>query len=203
MLLGLLFGLLGLFGSWLLLKGAKQKRYASDALRGLPDALRYGRELLSRGAHREALGVARRVAELAHSAHVQRAAIELVAWCELALNDPGAARDALSWLGSSGELDQYCRAAVEDACGDSLWALHILERAAQRRALPREATLFRIDLYARFRGMEAACRLAMQQAAQLTPKDASRLLDHARRAACSESTLAALTRALGGVSGHA
>jgi len=203
MLLASLFVLLGLCGSWLLLKSAKQKRYAGDALRGLPDALRYARELLSRGAHREALVAARRVAELAQSACIQRAAIELVAWCELALNEPAAARDALSWLGSSGELDQYCRAAVEDACGDSLWALHILERAARRKALPREATLFRIDLYARLRGIEAACRLAMQQAAQLTPKDASRLLHHAREAACPESTLVALTRAFGGASSHA
>jgi len=203
MVLGLVFVLLGLCGPSLLLKSVKQKRYEGDVQRGVPDTLGHARALLSRGAHRQALVVARAAAELARSASFQLDAIELIAWCELASNKPSAARDALSWLGASYELDAYCRAAVEDACGQSLWALHILERAAQRKPLPREATLFRIDLCARIRGIEAACRLAVQQAAQLTQKDAARLLDYARAAACPESTLLIVRRAFGATSRHA
>jgi hypothetical protein len=89
-------------------------------------------------------------------------------------------------------LDPYCCAAVEDACGQSRWALHILERAARRKALSREATLFRIELYARLRGLDAACALAVQKLALLSPADAESLLQFARAAGQPEPALAPL-----------
>lgn len=134
-------------GFALLFARLRQERDAVDARLGLPAELARARELVGRGAHRQALGVAHEVAERAQSAQLQRAALEVVAWCELGLGRPRAARDALSWLSES--ADPYCMAAVEDACGQSLWALHILERAARKKPLAREATLFRIDLSVR------------------------------------------------------
>lgn len=179
-------------GFALVLTRLRQERDAADARLGLLDEAARVRELLGRGAHRHALAVAHRVAELAQSARLQHTAVELVAWCELGLNRPQAARDALSWLSGSSLLDPYCCAAVEDACGQSRWALHILERAARRQALSREATLFRIELYARLRGLEAACALAVQKLAQLSPADAESLVQFARAAGQPEATLAPL-----------
>jgi len=172
----------------------RQERDAVDARLGLSDELARAYALVERGAHRQALGIGHDVAERAQSARLQRAALELVAWCELGLNRPRAARDALSWLSES--ADPYCKAAVEDACGQSLWALHILERAARQRPLVREATLFRIDLYARLRGVEAACLLALQQLARLRRDDAERVLGFARAAQFEGGAALALAVAL-------
>jgi hypothetical protein len=167
-------------GFALLFKRLRQNREALDHELKLPEELRRARELLARGADRHALSLAHTVAEQAHSARIQQAALELVAWCELSRGRPTAARDALSWLAGSATLDPYCKAAVEDACGQSLWALHILERAARRRSLSREATLFRIDLYLRLRGIEAACALTLRESARLSVEDRRRVLEFAR-----------------------
>lgn len=180
-------------GFALVLTRVRQERDEADTRLGLLEEVTRVRELLERGAYRHALAVAHRVAEHAQGARLQHTAVELVAWCELGLGRPQAARDALSWLSGSTELDPYCRAAVEDACGQSRWALHIMERAARRGALPREATLFRIELYARLRGVDAACALAGQKLAQLSAADARALVDFARAAGIGEPALAALT----------
>ncbi len=174
----------------------RQERDAADARLGLADELSRAHQLFERGAHRHALRIGHDVAEQAQSAHVQRAALELVAWCELGMGRPQAARDALSWVSGSGTLDPYCVAAVEDACGESLWALHLVERAARKRQLSREATLFRIDLYARLRGIEPACALAVQQLTRLRPDDVERVLGCARSANVESEAVAALARAL-------
>jgi hypothetical protein len=182
-------------GFSLILARIRQEREAQDGRHGLSEQLQHARELQARGAYREALRVVHGVAELAQSASVQRAALELVAWCELALDRPTAARDALSCLREAGALDPYCQAAVEDACGHSLWALHIVEREARRRELSREATLFRIDLYARLRGIEAACTLTLQQLGRLRLEDVERVLTFADRAGQTSAALA-LARAV-------
>lgn len=182
-------------GFALILARIRQEHEAEDGRLALPEKLQLARELQARGAYREALGVVRGVAELAQSAGLQRAALELVAWCELALDRPEAARDALSCLREAGALDPYCQAAVEDACGHSLWALHIVEREARRRELSREATLFRIDLYARLRGIEAACTLTLQQLGRLRLEDVERVLSFADRAG-QTSAASALARAV-------
>jgi hypothetical protein len=131
---------------------------------------------LQRGAARHALAIGHRVADHARSPDVQRASIELIAWSELGLERPEAARNALSWLNGGAGADPYCRAAVEDACGHSGWALHILERAAERRELPREATLLRIDLHARLRGLEAACAITLRELDRIRLEDAERVV---------------------------
>jgi hypothetical protein len=174
----------------------RQEREFADARLGLDHELTRARELFDRGAYRHALGVAHDVAEQAQSARVQRASIELCAWCELGTGRPQAARDALSWVGGFPELDPYCVAAVEDACGESLWALHILERAARKRTLAREAVLFRIDLYARLRSVEAACALTVQQLHRLRGDDAERVLAFARTARVEHESVQALALAL-------
>lgn len=174
----------------------RQERDHADARQGLDQELARASELYERGAHRHALGIAHDVAEQAQSARVQRAALELVAWCELGMGRPRAARDALSWIGGFGELDPHCAAAVEDACGESLWALHILERASRKRVLAREATLFRIDLCARLRGVEAACALALQQLNRLRLDDAERVLGFARAARVEHESVLALASAV-------
>src|SRR4051812_29242839 len=152
-------------GFSLLFVRLRQERAEADARLGLPSELAHGRQLLERGAHRHALVVAHRIADAAQSAPLQRQALELVAWCQLGLGHAQAARNALSWIGGAGGLDPwldaYVCAAVEDACGASLWALHLLERAARKQRLSREAMLFRIDLYARVRGVEAALALTL------------------------------------------
>lgn len=163
-------------GFALVLARLRQEREAEDRRLGLEEKLLDARQLQARGAFRDALHLVRQVADQARGARLQRAALELVAWCELALDRPEAARDALSWLRESGALDPYCQAAVEDACGHSLWALHIVEREARRRELSREATLFRIDLYARLRGIEAASALTLQQLGRLRFEDVERVL---------------------------
>lgn len=183
-------------GFALVLARLRQEREAGDARLGLADELRRARELLSRSLHRQALGVSRDVAERAQSASLQCAALELVAWCELELGHPEGARNALSWLGGSDALDPYCAAAVEDACGHSLWALHLLDRAARKRPLSREATLFRIDLCARLRGIEAACWLTLQQLTRLRREDAERMLQVARAAQLDSRGTQALDQAL-------
>lgn len=192
-----------LCGFALVLARLRQELDEADARHGLPDEVNRIRELLARGAYRQALTLAHRVADLAQSARLQQVAVELVAWCELGLGRPDAARNALSWLSSSAELDPYCRAAVEDACGQSLYALHILERASRRSALSREATLLRIELYARLRGIEAACALALQKLAQLTRQDLERLLDFARSAGLQTPVLEPLDQRLRELSSHA
>lgn len=174
----------------------RQERDAVDARLGLADELTRARQLLARDAHQQALRVAHEIAERAQSEPVQRAAIELVAWCQLGLGRPGAARNALSWLAGSGAIDPYCLAAVEDGCGQSLWALHIVERAAKKGQLSREATLFRIDLCARLRGMEAACWLTLQQLARLRREDAERVLGVARASHVEGRATLALARAV-------
>lgn len=166
-------------GFSLVLVRLRQEREAEDTRRGLLEQLTHAQALQQRGAHADALRVGRAVAELAQSARLQRSALELVAWCELSIGRPEAARDALSCLNAAGALDPYCQAAVEDACGHSLWALHLLEREARRRELPREATLFRIDLYLRLRGIEAACELTLQQRSRLRAEDVERVLHFA------------------------
>src|SRR5690242_13731005 len=92
-------------GFALILARIRQEHEAEDGRLALPEKLQLARELLGRGAYREALGVVHGVAELAQSAGLQRAALELVAWCELALDRPEAARDALSCLREAGALD--------------------------------------------------------------------------------------------------
>ncbi len=174
----------------------RQERDAADQRLGLADELVRARVLFERAAHRDALRVAHEVAEQAESAPLQRAALELVAWCELGMGRPQAARDALSWVGGSGALDPYCVAAIEDACGESLWALHIVERAAKKRPLSREATLFRIDLYARLRGVEAACELTLQNLGRLRAEDVERVLGFARATNAAGEAAQTLTCAL-------
>jgi len=191
---GLTGGLALACGVCLLFVRLRQERDAVDQRRGLAEELERGRELLGRSAHRQALAVAHDVAERAQSARMQRAALELVAWCELQRGRPRAARDALSWLSES--ADPYCTAAVEDACGQSLWALHILERAARKRPLAREAVLFRIDLCARLRGVEAACALTLQQLARLRRDDAEKVLGFAQAAQVTGGASLALAAAL-------
>jgi hypothetical protein len=170
-------------GFSLLFMRLRQERVEADARLGLPAELAHARELLGRGAHRQALVVAHRAADAAQSALLQRQALELVAWCQLGLGRPQAARDALSWVGGADGLDPwldaYVCAAVEDACGASLWALHMLERAARKQKLSREATLFRIDLYARVRGIEAALTLTLRELGRLTRADAERVVTFA------------------------
>lgn len=185
-----------LCGFALVLTRVSQELDEADRRQGLPEDVQRIRELLGRGAHRQALTLAHRVAELAQSARLQHTGIELVAWCELGLDRPEAARNALSWLAGSSQLDPYCRAAVEDAFGQSRWALHILERAARRKSLSREATLFRIDLYARLRGVEAACALAVQKTALLTQADIASLVAFAQNAGCAEAAFAPLVTRL-------
>jgi hypothetical protein len=186
-----------LCGFALVLKRVRQELDEADERQGLPDDVLRVRELLARGAHRQALTVAHRVAELAQSARLQHIGVELVAWCELGLDRPEAARNALSWLSGSSELDPYCRAVVEDACGQSLWALHLLERAARKKTLSREATLFRIELYARLRGVEAACELALKHLTVLKSEDAAQLVAFARASGAAGSSAAQLERAVG------
>jgi hypothetical protein len=193
---GLIALITSVCGSALVFARLRQEREALDARRGLAGELTQARELMQRGAHRQALSIAQRVAELAQSARVQCGALELIAWCQLALDRPEAARNALSCLNGADAIDPYCYAAVEDACGHSLWALHIVERAARKRQLSREATLFRIDLYARLRGMEAACALTLSQLGRLRLEDAERVLLFAHQAGKSRAALA-LARALG------
>lgn len=183
-------------GFALVLARLRQERDAADSRLGLADELVRAQQLFERGAHRHALRVAHDVAEKAQSARLQRTALELVAWCELGMGRPQAARDALSWVSGSGALDPYCVAAVEDACGESLWALHLVERAARKRPLSREATLFRLDLYARLRGVEAACTLALQQMSRLRVDDAERVLGVAHATNVEGEAVRALERAL-------
>lgn len=166
-------------GFALLFAQLRRARDAMDARLDLAAELDLSRTLLERGAHAHALIAAARVAERAHGARTQRAALELMAWSHLGLGRPMAARDALSWVRPIEALDPLCCAAVEDACGDSLWALHLLDNAARRGQLSREATLFRIDLYARLRGIEAACRLTLRELERLTVEDARRVLEFA------------------------
>jgi hypothetical protein len=64
-----------------------------------------------------------------------------------------------------------------------------MERAARKRQLSREATLFRIDLYARLRGVDAACQLTLEQLNRLLPEDAERMLQFARAAGCETAAL--------------
>jgi len=176
-------------GFALVIARLRQEREEDDKRLGLDEKLRHAQELQERGAFREALGVVHQVADLAQSSKLQRAALESVAWCELALNRPEAARDALSCLREAG-ADPYCQAAVEDACGNSLWALHIVEREARRHELSREATLFRIDLYARLRGIEAACALTLEQLSRLRFEDVERVLRFADGAGQSRAASA-------------
>jgi hypothetical protein len=174
----------------------RQEREQADQRLGLPEDLERARELMDRGAYRQALNLTQRVAELSQSARVQCMALEVIAWCQLALDRPEDARDALSCLNGADAIDPYCYAAVEDACGHSLWALHIVERAARKRQLSREATLFRIDLYARLRGIEAACALTLSQLGKLRLEDAERVLHFAHSSGKSRAAVA-LARALG------
>jgi hypothetical protein len=174
----------------------RQEREELDARLGLGEDLVRARELMERGAYRQALNLSQRIAELSRSARTQCMALEIIAWCQLALDRPEDARDALSCLNGADVIDPYCYAAVEDACGHSLWALHIVERAARKRQLSREATLFRIDLYARLRGIEAACSLTLSQLGKLHLEDAERVLRFAHGAGSSRGALA-LARALG------
>jgi hypothetical protein len=173
-------------GFSLLFVRLRQERSEGDLRLGLPRELTQARQLLEREAYRHALIVAHRVAEKAQSAPLQRQALELVAWCQLGLGRPQAARDALSWIGGAGGLDPwldaYVCAAVEDACGATSWALHMLERAARKQKLSREATLFRIDLYARVRGIEAALGLALRELQLLTADDVERIVAFAHGA---------------------
>jgi hypothetical protein len=186
-------------GFSLLFVRLRQERTEGDLRLGLAVELARARALLERGAHRHALVIAHRVADTAHSAPLQRQALELVAWCQLGLGRPQAARDALSWVGGAGGLDPwldaYVCAAVEDACGASRWALHMLERAARKQKLSREATLFRIDLYARVRGIEAALALTLRELSCLTRADAASVVAFARETGESPAATA-LGRAL-------
>jgi hypothetical protein len=189
-------------GFALTLSRLQQARVDAEARLGLAEELALARTLLARGAHMQALVVARRVAEAACCTSTQRAALETVAWCELGRGRPENARNALSWMRSDDALDVLCCAAVEDACGDSLFALHLLESAARRGPLPREARLFWIDLCARSRGIEAACMLTLQQLKSLRVEDAERVLEFAKQApsAAVHSLAAALHQAKATVS---
>lgn len=169
-------------GFALTLSRIRQSRMDVEARLGLSGQLELAKALLSRGAHVQALVVAHRVAEAARCTSTQRAALETVAWCELGRGRPENARNALSWIRADEATDVLCCAAVEDACGDSLFALHLIESAARRRPLPREARLFWIDLCARSRGIEAACMLTIQQLKSLRLEDAERVLEFARSA---------------------
>jgi hypothetical protein len=177
-------------GFALVIARLRQEREEEDVRLGLDEMLKRAQDLQQRGAFREARSLLHQAADQAQSARLQRASLEQVAWCELALDRPEAARDALSCLREAGSLDPYCLAAVEDACGHSLWALHIVEREARRRELSREATLFRIDLYARLRGIEAACALTLEQLGRLRFEDVERVLrfaDGAGKAAAASA----------------
>jgi hypothetical protein len=160
----------------------RQGRAEAEARLGLAEDLALAQLLLGRGAYGEALPIARRVAQQAQLTRTEQAALETVAWCELGLGRPRQARDALSWVRPPESVDLLCCAVVEDACGDTLWALHLLESAARRGPITREARLFWIDLCARSRGIEAACWLTLQQLKCLKLEDAERVLEFARHA---------------------
>ena len=181
-------------GFALLISGQRRARDAVDRRLGLAEELELAGILLRRGAHGDALAIASRVAEHARSPRMQCRALEVLAWAHLGLGRPQAARDALSWVRPPEALDPLCCAAVEDACGESLWALHLLENAARRRPLSREGTLFLIDLNARLRGIEAACRLTLSELPRLTLDDARRVLAFA--GTLSGGAVTALARAL-------
>lgn len=189
-----LIALAAAFAIWL--ARLRQGRVEAEARLGLSEELELARLLLTRGAYTQARSIARRVAELAQVTRTEQAALETLAWCELGLGRPGPARDALSWVRPRDSLDVLCCAAVEDACGDPLWALHLLESAARRGPLTREARLFWIDLCARCRGIEAACLLTLEQLKGLRLEDAERVLEFARHApsAAARALAAALQR---------
>jgi hypothetical protein len=185
-----LISLVAGFALWL--SRLRQSRADTEARLGLAEELELARLLLGRGAYAQALPIARRVAEQAQLTRTQQSALETVAWCELGLGRPGPARAALSWVRPQEALDVLCCAAVEDACGDTLWALHLLETAARRGPITREARLFWIDLCARSRGIEAACWLTLQQLKCLRPEDAERVLEFARSAPSAAARALAL-----------
>jgi hypothetical protein len=178
-------------GFALLLARIRQARVDLETRLGLAGELELSRLLLERGAYGQALPIARRVAELARLTRTQERALETVAWCELGLGRPGPARDALSWVPAD-SLDVLCRAAVLDACGHSLFALRLLESAAKRGPLSREARLFWIDLCARCRGIEAACLLTVRQLKNLQLEDAERVLEFAGGASSAAARALAL-----------
>jgi hypothetical protein len=163
-------------GFSLLVSRLQRDRAEIEAKLGLHDQLELARALLSRGAHGQARAIAGRVAEEARNPRTQRAAVEALAWAELGLGRPQSARNALSWVPLDA-VDQYCCAVVEDACGNSFWALHIIESAGRKSRLSREAKRFWIDLCARLRGLEAACQLTLRELGGLDPDDARRVLD--------------------------
>jgi hypothetical protein len=179
-------------GFALLLTARQRANAEGDARLRLSEQLELARLLLGRGAHGKACSIAREVAERARSPRTQLAAVETLAWCELGLGRPLSARNALSWIRPLEALDAYCCAAVEDACGNSLWALRILEEAGRRASLSPNAQRFWIDLCARVRGVEAACQLTLRQLAELDRGDALRVLEFARLEPCAAAPSAQL-----------
>ena len=171
-------------GFALLFAQLRRAREAVEERLGLAEELDLAQVLVRRGAHGESLVIATRVAERARSPRTQLVAVELIAWSQLGLGRPLLARDALSWVRPQEALDPLCWAAVEDACGESRWALHLLENAARRKRLSREATLLRIDLHARLRGVEEACLLTLSELDTLTVDDARRVLAFAGDVPC-------------------
>lgn len=185
-----------LFVAWVTLSVSRLRRSQaeSEAQFGLAEKLERAQFLLQQGAHGASRSLARQVADEARTPETQRAVVETLAWCELGLGRPEAARAALSCIPVY-VLDPYCRAAVAEACGHAHEALGILQATHVKKPLSRPAIQLQIELKARLHGAAEACECALQNVHSLTREDIERVLNFAGEARTVPAAQA-LTRAL-------
>ncbi len=169
----------------------------ADVREGLDERLLEGRRALDEGDTRRARDLALEVSERARTDAMRDAAGVLLAWIHVADHDGPRARSALARLSPRAAIDPYTLAAVEDAAGNAVGALQILEIARQQgmRAVPMSKLL--IDLYARAGELSRAVQVAADDVEILGQSDSRKVLGAAFEAKEYRSAALLADRLLG------
>jgi hypothetical protein len=125
-------------------------------------ALKTARELLEQGSDAPAARAASEAISDAKTIHTRCAALTALAWARLGMGYPESAKAALDRIDPPHELDLYCYAAVQAACGNTRLAIQALEDSRSSRSLCCAGAKLLVDLYVRQNRLDRAVAAAIQ-----------------------------------------
>ncbi len=144
--------------------------------------LKTARELLAQGADAQAARAASDAVSHAKTSRTRCAALTVQAWATLGMGYAESARAVLERIDPPYELDLYCYAAVQAACGRSLLAIQALEDSRSSRSLCCGGAKLLVELYVRQNRLDRAVTAAIQTRQVLGAENCRIVLQAAREA---------------------